>query len=228
MLTDRISHLLFVTEKAGIENLKDEGVDEDRIFFVGNTMIDTLITILPHTDVSLLDEFNLHKDSYILVTLHRPSNVDNKGSLQSILGILNRLAEEIPVVFPVHPRTVKRLKEFHIDTGRLITIEPQNYRKFLALERFAKLVITDSGGIQEETTFLKKPCITVRQNTERPITEDEGTNIVLRDKPIEDLFNLSMMAINGEWKEGSIPPLWDGNAGKRIVETLKEWERIFG
>jgi len=221
MLTDRISHLLFVTEKAGIENLKREGVEKDRIYFVGNTMIDTLITILPHADISVLNEFGLKENNYILVTLHRPSNVDRKEPLKKILGILDQLSAYLPVVFPIHPRTEKRIKEFNIETGGITIIQPQNYRKFLALERFSKLVITDSGGIQEETTYLRKPCITVRPNTERPVTEEMGTNVVLRDKPIEHLLELSIKAINGEWKKGEIPPLWDGKAGKRITESLK-------
>jgi len=222
MLTDRISHLLFVTEKAGIENLKREGVEKDRIYFVGNTMIDTLITILPHADISVLNEFGLKENNYILVTLHRPSNVDRKEPLKKILGILDQLSAYLPVVFPIHPRTEKRIKEFNIETGGITIIQPQNYRKFLALERFSKLVITDSGGIQEETTYLRKPCITVRPNTERPVTEEMGTNVVLRDKPIEHLLELSIKAINGEWKKGEIPPTTVGWEGRKKNNRIPE------
>uniref|UniRef100_A0A7C4U8K4 UDP-N-acetylglucosamine 2-epimerase (Non-hydrolyzing) n=1 Tax=candidate division WOR-3 bacterium TaxID=2052148 RepID=A0A7C4U8K4_UNCW3 len=222
VVTDVLSDYLFVTEKSGIENLKKEGIDERKIFFVGNTMIDTLYKILPKCSEEDLKKFNLKKNDYILVTLHRPSNVDDRDRLEEIMRILEEIGSKKPVIFPVHPRTKKMLKNFNIKTENILLINPLNYKDFLTLERYAFCVITDSGGIQEETTCLNVPCITLRPNTERPITEEIGTNIVLRDRPISDIIKMMDNIYEGRWKKGRIPDLWDGNAAKRIVEILKE------
>ncbi len=221
IVTDVLSDYLFVTEESGIENLKREGVDLSRIFFVGNTMIDTLYQILPFCDEEYLKIYNLKKNSYILVTLHRPSNVDDRERLKEIIYILEKIGKEKTVFFPVHPRTKKMIKNFSIKTNNVILEKPLNYKEFLTLEKYALGVITDSGGIQEETTVLGIPCITLRPNTERPITEKIGTNVVLRDRPLEYILELVKDMIDGRWKKGKIPELWDGKASLRIVNILK-------
>lgn len=221
IVTDVLSDYLFVTEESGIRNLKREGVDENKIFFVGNTMIDTLFKILPFCSEEYLKKFNLKKKFYILITLHRPSNVDDEKRFKEIMNVLDEIGKEIPVFFPVHPRTKKMMQNFKIKKDNIIIDKPLNYKEFITLERYAMGVITDSGGIQEETTVLGVPCITLRPNTERPITEKLGTNIVLRERPIKDIISFIYSMMDGKWKKGIIPELWDGNAALRIVKILK-------
>jgi len=221
VVTDVLSTLLFVTEESGIKNLKKEGIPDNRIYLVGNTMIDTLFQLKKFTNLTKLKAFNVKESEYTLVTLHRPSNVDNPQRLEKIISILDKLGEGHPVLFPIHPRTKRRMEEFNIrSNGNLKIIAPLNYIDFLNLQRFSGLVITDSGGIQEETTVLGVPCITVRPNTERPITEEIGTNVVLRGRPLEDIIALGDKVFSGKWKKGRIPELWDGRAGERIAKNI--------
>jgi UDP-N-acetylglucosamine 2-epimerase (non-hydrolysing) len=226
-LTDSISDLLFVTEQSGIVNLKNEN-NRGEIYLVGNTMIDTLLS----TAEKAKEEFIAPKIPYALVTLHRPENVDNPGKLISILDLLATVGKKLPVVFPVHPRTQKRLAEIgsNIKIGEgfngiakgLNFIEPLQYKSFLSAMASAKIVLTDSGGIQEETTVLGVPCLTLRENTERPITVEKGTNkIVGTDK--EKVLNAVDEILNGKVFEKRIPPLWDGHAAERIAEQIAEF-----
>lgn len=223
ILTDRISDYLFVTEKSGLENLKHEGVSDDKVFFVGNVMIDSLIYYQPKVDQSnILKNFNLSPFTFCLVTLHRPSNVDTKESLEKLVRFLNRLSEERKVVFPIHPRTKNNLSKFGLletlSDGIILT-DPIGYVDFQALTKNAELVVTDSGGIQEETTYLGVQCITLRTSTERPSTVDIGTNQLI-GLNLEKAEIACLNVLNGKKKEGSIPELWDGKAAERIVEIL--------
>ncbi len=223
VLTDRISDLLFVTEESGLENLKNEGVSDEKIHFVGNVMIDSVKHYLPKAESSsILDKYNLEKQNYVLVTLHRPSNVDNKEQLTKLFSMLNRIAKRRKIIFPIHPRTQKNLENFGLSNlidDNIILTEPIGYIDFLALTKNAELILTDSGGIQEESTYLGVQCITLRDTTERPITVKLGTNQLLGN----DLVAAEKAAneiLDGKIKRGEIPPLWDGNAAKRIIEIL--------
>lgn len=223
MLTDSLSDFLFVTEKSGLENLRREGIAESKIFFSGNVMIDCLLYYLPKTDRSeVLKNLGLNAGKYVLVTIHRPSNVDSEKSLERVVIFLNEMAEKRKVIFPVHPRTRKNLNDcklldkFH---DRIILSDPIGYIDFLALLKNAEVVVTDSGGIQEETTFLHIPCITIRDSTERPVTVDIGTNRVV-GTDLNIARDVVFSVLKGEVKNGDIPPLWDGKAAVRIVEIL--------
>jgi len=223
ILTDRISDYLFVTEKSGLENLKHEGVPDKKVFFVGNVMIDSLIYYLPKADKSEIHyKLGISKGEYVLITLHRPSNVDTKESLEKLVNFLNRLAKERKIVFPIHPRTKNNLSKFNLlETldNKIILTDPIGYIDFQALTKNAELVVTDSGGIQEETTYLGVQCITLRTSTERPSTVDVGTNQLIGldlDKAEVACLNV----LNGNLKEGNVPELWDGKAAERIVELL--------
>ncbi|MCX7612462.1 MAG: UDP-N-acetylglucosamine 2-epimerase (non-hydrolyzing) [Ignavibacterium sp.] len=221
ILTDRISDFLFVTEKSGIENLKREGVDESKIFFVGNVMIDSLITFLKEADNSeILKELDLIGKDFILVTMHRPSNVDSQEFLEEFFNLLQSFSKTTKIVFPIHPRTRNNIEKFGINVNSdVILTEPIGYIDFLSLLKNAKLVITDSGGIQEETTFLGVQCITIRNNTERPITVEEGTN-TLAGTNLEIVKDIINQRLNGEIKIGKIPEKWDGKAGERVCDVL--------
>jgi UDP-N-acetylglucosamine 2-epimerase (non-hydrolysing) len=224
-LTDAISDILFTPSRDGDENLLKEGINPRKINFVGNIMIDSLITILKEIDAAqedrLFQRFRLERNNYVLVTLHRPSNVDDPLNLSKILSFLNTLSHRIAVLFPIHPRTQKIINSlgntFSFDE-RVKMVEPIRYREFIALEKNAKFIITDSGGIQEETTYLKIPCLTLRPNTERPITLVEGTNELTT---IETIDNQIELILGGNWKTGRIPELWDGRTAGRIVEMLR-------
>ena len=228
ILTDNIAEFLFVTENSGIENLLKSGFDKKKIFLVGNTMIDSLKFYLKKTKKSnILKELCIPKKNYVLITLHRPSNVDKKENLNKIIKIfqdINKINPELDIIFPVHPRTVKMLNKFRLKTqieaiNNLIITEPLGYIDFLKLMVDSKIVLTDSGGIQEETTFLKIPCLTLRENTERPVTVSEGTNAVcgLDEKLIKN--NIKKIDA-GKFKKGKVPKLWDGKAACRIVKVL--------
>ena len=222
VITDSVSDLLFITETIAKENLLREGVPQERIFFVGNVMIDSL----RHLEKNLnpdkaLEKFQLRNRQYALMTLHRPENVDDPATLISLLSIMNRIQEQIPVVFPVHPRTRIRLNELkNVTYGKqLLLLDPVGYEDFISLMKLARFVITDSGGIQEETTALNIPCITVRESTERPVTVTHGTNVIAgQDR--EKIFTYCEKAIRGEWANTRMPELWDGKAAGRIVEIL--------
>lgn len=215
ILTDRVADLLFTPSIDGNENLAREGVPEEKIRLVGNVMIDTLIRLLPHASPPATGK------NYVLVTLHRPSNVDDPAELGKIMGALNEIAGQIEVVFPVHPRTRQMLRELPgaQASANLKLVDPVGYVEFLGLQRGASLVITDSGGIQEETTFLGVPCLTVRENTERPVTVTIGTNILV-GRDMARLKEEAAKVLSGRAKKGAVPPLWDGEAGKRIAEIL--------
>jgi UDP-N-acetylglucosamine 2-epimerase (non-hydrolysing) len=216
IVTDRLSDLLFTPSEDGDANLKKEGVRAEAIHRVGNVMIDSLIRLLPAAKRS---PKNGVPKRFALVTLHRPSNVDDSENLQRVLKSLLEVSEQLEIIFPVHPRTRLRIKEFGIAAERLHLFEPMPYIEFLSLQSRAAVVITDSGGIQEETTYLGVPCLTLRANTERPITVEMGTNVLVGDdkgKLDAELKNI----LAGNAKKGTIPPLWDGRAGERIGRLL--------
>lgn len=223
ILTDSISDFLFVTEKSGLSNLANEGVNSDKIFLTGNVMIDSLINYLPKAEQSKVHgEFGLTKGKYVLVTLHRPSNVDILEQAVKLKNLLNKIAEQRKIIFPMHPRTLQNWKNFNLFNSlnsNIIITEPIGYIDFLGLTKNAELILTDSGGIQEESTYMGVQCITLRTSTERPITVEVGTNQLLGndlDKAQETALNV----LNGNLKQGQIPELWDGNSAKRIVDIL--------
>ncbi len=225
ILTDRISDYLFVTEQSGLDNLKNEGVPDNKIFFVGNVMIDSLIHYIPKSDKSVIhSELGISKGEYVLITLHRPSNVDIKESLEKLVNFLNKLAKERKVVFPIHPRTKNNLSKFNLLEAldnQIILTDPIGYIDFQALTKNAELVVTDSGGIQEETTYLGVQCITLRTSTERPSTVDVGTNQLI-GLDLKKAESSCLSVLNGKKKEGTTPELWDGNAAERITKILSE------
>ncbi|ACF13261.1 UDP-N-acetylglucosamine 2-epimerase [Chloroherpeton thalassium ATCC 35110] len=225
IVTDSISDLLFVSEPSGMHNLINEGVSEEKMFFVGNIMIDSLVAHVQKANQSnVLKNLGLEEKSYTLVTLHRPSNVDSKESLEKMLRIFAEIAHRSQIVFPIHPRTRKRLEDFGLmekanAISKLRLIEPQGYIEFLKLMKEAALVLTDSGGIQEETTVLGVQCLTMRENTERPATIEVGTNQLVGTDESE-IKAKAMEVLNGNIKEGKIPEKWDGRTADRIVATL--------
>ncbi len=226
VVTDALSDLLFTSERSGNENLRREGVPSDKIFFVGNVMIDTLLKFRDQAAQStILDQLGLTPTGYLVLTLHRPSNVDDPERFQNLLRALYRVATDIPVVFPCHPRTQKQLQVFGVDLNALPRagiqlIPPLGYRDFIALMSQAKLVLTDSGGVQEETTILGVPCLTLRDNTERPETLRTGTNTLVGGSTEQIVTEVSRI-LAGRGKKGQIPELWDGKAAVRIVEVLE-------
>ena len=229
-VTDSISSYLFVTEKSGMENLTNEGVKKSNVFFVGNTMIDSLKSYMRKTEASdILNQLALSKNDYTLVTLHRPSNVDTKEGLTKILDIftsINALNKNTEIVFPVHPRTRKMMETYKLRrkfnaVPNLIITEPLGYLDFLSLMMNARYVLTDSGGIQEETTSLKIPCLTLRENTERPVTVDEGTNTLTGLNKNAIIKNIKKIE-SGKYKSGTSPKYWDGKSAQRIVSVIRE------
>lgn len=233
LLTDQIADLLFTPSADGNENLLREGVAHDKIYLVGNVMIDTLVRLLPQAEARWEELLASLRDlppgwesgGYCLVTLHRPSNVDQPDELRRIMDDLGQIAQRLPVLFPIHPRTRQRLQAAGLDTPTppFYLTDPVGYLEFLALQRHATLVVTDSGGIQEETTFLGVPCITLRKNTERPITVTLGTNVLVGQDSTR-LHEAVDRVLQGETKPSQIPPLWDGKAGERIADVLATYE----
>jgi UDP-N-acetylglucosamine 2-epimerase (non-hydrolysing) len=226
LLTDQLSDLLFTPSQDADLNLAREGIQEEKVHMVGNVMIDTLVHLLPKAQVNFSRLSSLHaNDRYILVTLHRPSNVDHPATLQEIMTALETISTQIRVIFPVHPRTKERIKEFGIATNnpQMVIMEPLGYLDFLALQTEAALVLTDSGGIQEETTFLGIPCLTARSNTERPITISLGTN-----RLVESKADSMLSAIQSRLEEPppvkKTPPLWDGHTAQRIAQVFMQVE----
>ena len=221
IVTDSISDFLFVTEESGIENLIGEGKKKEQIFFVGNTMIDTLFYSLEKLKRLKLSEINNTK--YAIVTLHRPSNVDSKEKLRGILMALMEISRDMDVYFPIHPRTEKNINNYGltnlIKDSNIKTMPPKSYLKFLSLWKDASLVLTDSGGLQEETTALGIPCFTIRDNTERPVTIKEGTNKLVGAKR-EKIMDAYSTFKNSVSKKRRIPAFWDGKAAERIVDVL--------
>jgi UDP-N-acetylglucosamine 2-epimerase (non-hydrolysing) len=226
IVTDRLSDFLFISEKSGMDNLLNEGMDKEKLFFVGNIMIDSLIANLEAAKNSdILDKLSLQPGGYVAMTLHRPANVDNKEIFENLLKIIEEIGQKIPVVFPCHPRTTKELSHFglidHIDKKILRIIEPLGYLDFLKLQSECKFVLTDSGGIQEETTYLQIPCITLRDNTERPVTVDVGSNVIVGVDP-DKIRTAARRVLDNKGKVGRIPDLWDGHTAERIVDILLE------
>jgi len=228
LCTDVLCDALFTTDHFANENLKNEGIAAEKIFFVGNVMIDTL---LKHKDMAarlpLREKLGLQPQAYGTLTLHRPGNVDTQATLQGILDVVYDLAQTLPIVFPIHPRTLKMAREFglesYFNTGDKVEglwiCEPLGYLEFLHLNMQARLVLTDSGGLQEETTVLGVPCITMRANTERPITCDEGSNVLVGNAPaaIGQAVQDVLVAEAGSWR---VPEKWDGHAAQRVVQAL--------
>ncbi len=226
ILTDSISDLLFTTSQDADENLVNEGIPAERISFVGNVMIDSLLEHLKMAESSTVrDDLGIDGKDYTVLTLHRPSNVDDKQTFSGILDALLTVAEQIPIIFPVHPRTRQKIDEFGladaIANSNIRLIDPLGYLDFMRLYSGAKLVLTDSGGLQEETTVLGIPCLTLRQNTERPVTIEMGTNILVGTDPekIRDAA-AKILDLRSEISNKKIPPLWDGKTSARICDEL--------
>ncbi len=221
MVTDSITNLFFTTSDVANDNLRKSGIGEDRIHFVGNTMIDTLLTNMDRLrPPPFWDELGLTPGGYFVTTLHRPANVDNIGPFASLLAEIGAATRGMPVVFPVHPRTAKTLKEVGSLPANIHLVEPQPYLEFNYMVKHAKAVITDSGGITEETTVMGIPCVTLRNNTERPETVTTGTNELIGTDPARIKPTLDKL-FAGEWKKGAIPEKWDGKTGERIVAVLE-------
>jgi len=227
VLPDAISDLLFCTEQAGVDNLRREGVAEEKIRLVGNVMIDTLLKNREKAELTrVLEEFGLDPRGYAVATLHRPANVDDPAALAGLVEVLDAVQSDMPLVFPIHPRT-----RDHLCAGGLMArvgamanlrlLDPIGYLEFLKLMANARIVLTDSGGIQEETTILKIPCLTLRENTERPVTCQMGSNRVVGVKP-DGIIRAYREAMQNEGRASSVPPLWDGRAAERIVDILSQ------
>jgi UDP-N-acetylglucosamine 2-epimerase (non-hydrolysing) len=222
LLTDAVATWLFATEPVAEANLQREGVAEDRIHLVGNVMIDTLLEHLDRArKLDTLQRLGLQRRGYALLTLHRPSNVDDPRQLRQLFGVLEEIHEKVPIVFPVHPRTAAAIQNlFGGEEPALRLVEPLGYLDFLCLMADAKLVLTDSGGIQEETTALGVACLTLRDTTERPITVTEGTNTIVGSDPATIRAEASKI-LDGNGKSGRVPELWDGRAASRIIDVLE-------
>lgn len=223
ILTDRISSLLFTPSKDANTNLLNEGVNPESIKLTGNIMIDSLMNNLEKTNTNILDKLGIDKKGYALVTLHRPSNVDQKESLTGIFNALKNISEKIHVVFPLHPRTKNKMEQFKIlntINTKIKFTEPLGYLDFLSLTKNARVVLTDSGGIQEETTALGIPCLTLRENTERPITVQKGTNKIIGNKESRIIEEFDYIMGN-ENQKYSVPELWDGKTAKRIADIIE-------
>jgi UDP-N-acetylglucosamine 2-epimerase (non-hydrolysing) len=234
VLTDQVADRLYTTERSALDNLLREGVSAERVCFAGNVMIDSLLSSRPHAKPAaqtlrahgINPSLIVHEKGYGLVTLHRPSNVDDADTLRRLLGILSEVAHSLPLVFALHPRTRHNIERFglmgRIDARRLLLLPPQGYLEMLGLMRDATLVLTDSGGLQEETTALGVPCLTLRESTERPITADQGSNtLVGRDG--QTIRAAVADILRGAGKRGRMPELWDGHAAHRIADDLWRW-----
>jgi UDP-N-acetylglucosamine 2-epimerase (non-hydrolysing) len=222
LLTDQVADLLFTPSADANDNLLHEGVSPEKVHYVGNVMIDSVTHLLPLAEKrAILTDLALQARSYGLVTLHRPSNVDDPAVLASLMQALHYISYALPLIFPVHPRTRQRLAMANACSvpTQVLLISPLSYLDFLVLQRYARFVITDSGGVQEETTYLGVPCLTVRENTERPITVTVGTNILVGQDG-ERLCAEVERILAGDYKRGQIPPLWDGRAAERIADVI--------
>lgn len=225
LVTDAIADYLFASEPAGVTNLRAEGVPAEKIFLVGNVMIDTLLKFRDRAiSGDILQRLGLESGRYAVATLHRPSNVDDPASLAGLVRMLSSLAERLPVVFPVHPRTMARIESTGIPHPGLQLLPPQGYLDFLGLTSQARLVLTDSGGVQEETTILRIPCLTLRENTERPVTIEQGTNQLAGTDP-DKVFSMALRILDAPPPASQVPEFWDGRASCRILDAL---ENLFG
>jgi len=224
ILTDHISDYLFTTEDEANKNLLKEGINKKKIFFVGDIMVDSLrLAQKKIKKINILNKFGFKKKNYIFLTMHRPSNVDNKKILTSLLQTLNIISQKLPIIFPIHPRTKDRIKRFNLDNKlknkNIILTSPLSYSETVYLLINARLIITDSGGIQQETTSLGVPCLTIRENTERPITITQGTNVLCgynQNKIIKETNKI----LAGKQKKSKIPKYWDGHTAERIIKML--------
>jgi len=220
LVTDSISNYFFTTSDVANENLLQSGVAAERIFYVGNTMIDTLLKQMPKfQQPAFWEDMELQQKEYLVMTLHRPSNVDDPEQLRKLLDVLEKGTEQLPIIFPMHPRTRNNIEKFGISLNNVKVVEPLSYLEFNYLVQHAKGVVTDSGGITEETTVMGVPCMTLRTSTERPETCTIGTNELIGTDP-EALEKALQVLFAGNWKKGAIPPLWDGRTAERIVKHL--------
>ena len=225
LVTDSITDYFFTTSEIANENLRKSGIEDNKIHFVGNTMIDTLLANTSRfVKPEIWDIAHLIPGEYLVMTLHRPANVDQEANLKFLIEELINASKGLKIIFPVHPRTRQVLNKLTIDAENLILIEPQSYLRFNYLVQHAKAVITDSGGITEETTVFGIPCMTLRANTERPETIDIGTNVLLGTNP-KSLAPAMEKLLSGHWKKGAIPPLWDGQTGYRIISILEKLDQ---
>ncbi len=222
ILTDAISDWLFITEPSGEDNLKKEGIPAEKVHFVGNVMIDTLRANLEKARKSpILETLGLTAGGYVALTLHRPSNVDDPAQLLALFELFEEVHSELPVVFPIHPRTRAAMeKQLGGKAPAIQLVDPLGYLDFLRLMADARFVLTDSGGVQEETTVLEVPCLTLRENTERPVTVTQGTNLIVGRDP-ETIRREVRKILDGQGKKGRIPDLWDGGAAARIIDVLE-------
>jgi UDP-N-acetylglucosamine 2-epimerase (non-hydrolysing) len=227
VITDNITNYFLVTEQSGWDNLINDGINKDDVFFVGNTMIDTMVAFNSNIEQSsILDTLALEIKKYVLITMHRPATVDTKEGLEKLLELILHISKSYKIVFPVHPRTLKNIENFELKAqfeqiSELIFTQPLDYFAFQKLIKYSKFILTDSGGIQEESTFLQVPCLTLRPNTERPVTCTEGTNTLI-PFDLETIKNYLQQIENGTYKKGTIPKFWDGKATERIFENLNK------
>lgn len=225
IITDKLSDVFFVTEQSGYDNLIKEGVSAEKLVFVGNTMIDTMVAFEKEIEGSdVITQYQLDKKEFVLMTMHRPATVDNREGLHQLYELIEYLTVKYKVFFPIHPRTMKRLEEFglkskFVSNSQIILAEPLDYFAFQKLVKESKFILTDSGGIQEESTFLKKPCLTLRPNTERPVTVSEGTNTLVPFE-LEAIKSYISQIEMGTYKKGNIPKLWDGKSTERILDFV--------
>ncbi len=228
ILIDDLSDLFFITEQSGWDNLIKEGKKESQLTYTGNTMIDALVKFTPEINKrTILKTYGLEGKNYCLMTFHRPANVDIQSGLEEIIKMIKELSKHIHVIFPMHPRTKKNIDKFNLQhqlsSDSIHLIEPLGYLDFLNAIKNAQIVVTDSGGIQEETTYLQIPCLTVRPNTERPVTITEGTNELI-ELNHETILDKCLQVLNGQFKSGSIPHHWDGYSSERVVDALVNYK----
>lgn len=227
LLTDQLTDMFFVTEPSGIEHLKNEGYPNSATHFVGNTMIDTLVAFQKEIELSdILINLNLKSKEFVLMTMHRPATVDTQDGLTKLVTLLNEITKTYKVVFPIHPRTLKRLEDFNmkqsiVNNLNIILTDPLDYFAFQNLIVNSKFILTDSGGIQEESTFVQVPCLTLRPNTERPVTVTEGTNTLVPFE-VNLILDFIKQIENSTYKKGNIPKFWDGKATERIFEIISK------
>jgi UDP-N-acetylglucosamine 2-epimerase (non-hydrolysing) len=220
IVTDSITDYFYTTSETANQNLRKAGIEDSRIIFVGNTMIDTLLKNISRLKKpAIFDELKLKEGNYFVLTLHRPANVDGEQKLKTLLGKIIEGSKGLPILFPVHPRTAKNLQNLGVNAPNLVMVEPMSYLEFNFVVKNSKAVVTDSGGITEETTQMRIPCMTLRDNTERPETIEIGTNELIGTNP-ENVLPAFEKLFTGKWKKGGIPPLWDGKTAERIIEHL--------
>ncbi|MFN8115604.1 MAG: UDP-N-acetylglucosamine 2-epimerase (non-hydrolyzing) [Bacteroidia bacterium] len=228
ILTDKLSDVFFVTEESGYNNLMNDGIDEKQILFSGNTMIDTLVAFSNEIEnSSILNDFKLKPSEFVLMTMHRPATVDDRGGLEKLYELISHVTQKYKIVFPIHPRTLRKIEEYNlkesfINNKNLILTDPLDYFAFQKLIKYCKFILTDSGGIQEESTFVGIPCLTLRPNTERPVTVTHGTNTLI-PFDLQVIKNSIAQIENGTYKKGVIPEFWDGKSTGRILKFVSNY-----